>query len=190
MADETAIARRYARALMALGKEGDIADTLATDLEKFDVILGAGDGQLSRALNHPALLPSERRGVMEAMLEKVPVHTHVANTIRLMLDKGRASLLSDLVREFGKLADVEAGRVRAHVTTATKLSKPLAANVQKSLEASTGKTVLIDFSVDPDLIGGMVVKVGSIVYDASVRNRLDLLKQTLLTNSHIVPAEA
>jgi F-type H+-transporting ATPase subunit delta len=190
MADETAIARRYAKALMALGKETGNTETLATDLTRVHAAFSSHGGQLKTALSHPALLPSERRGVLEAVLERVPINAFVANTLRLMLDKGRAALLDELVHEFGLLADTEAGRVRAHVTTATALSPEMLAEVLKTLEASTGKTVIIDSSVDAELIGGMVVKVGSIVYDASVRNHLDQIKQSLLNSSHIVPGEA
>ncbi len=190
MADEIAIARRYARALMALGKDAGNSDTLAGDLDKLATALAAENGQLETALNHPAFLPSERRGVMEAVLGKIEVHAHVANTVRLMLDNGRVSLLPDLIREFSVLADAEAGRVRATVTTATELSKDLVAEVGKTLEAATGKTVLVESRVDPDLIGGMVIGVGGVVYDASVRNTLDQLRQDLL-NSPLTPtAEA
>jgi len=111
------------------------------------------------------------------VLDRVAVHVHVANTVRLMLDKGLASLLGNLFREFELLADAEAGRVRAHVTTATQLSAELVAEVKATLETSTGKIVFVESSVDPELIGGMVVKVGSIVYDASVRSRLEQLRQ-------------
>ncbi len=187
---EIAIARRYAKALMELGKEAGITETLAADLEKIRDVLQAEGAQLATALAHPALLPSERRGVMEAVLERVEVHPHVANTIRLMLDKGRSELLGGLIQEFRLLADEETGRVRAHVTTAFELSDSLLADVVRALEAATGKTVLVDTSIDSDLIGGLVVKVGSIVYDASVRSRLDSLRQALLTSPHIVPGEA
>lgn len=190
MADSIAIARRYARALMALGKDDGIADVLASDLNSVAAVLNAEDGQLSTALSHPALLPSERRGVLEAVLSRVGVHAYVANTIRLMLDKGRAAMLPELISEFGRLADIEAGRVRAVVTTATALGPAMVAEVQKTLEATTGKTVLVDADVDAELIGGMVIHVDGVVYDASVRNRLDQLKNTLLTASHIVPGEA
>ncbi len=187
---ETAIARRYAKALMELGKEAGNSDLLARDLERIQAALDAHGGQLATALAHPALLPSERRGVMEAVLSRVEVHTHVANTIRLMLDKGRSELLGALIREFGLLADEEAGRVRAHVTTAAELSTGLLEEVVKALEVATEKTVLVDTSIDPELIGGLVVKVGSIVYDASVRARLDSLRQALLTSTHIVAGAA
>lgn len=190
MADETSIARRYARALMALAKDSDGADAYAKDLDQIASVVNAEGGQLSTALSHPALLPSERKGVLEAVLTRVAVTPHVANTVRLMLDKGRVGLLPELIREFSRLADLEAGRVRAHVTTAATLSDSMLAEVKKTLEASTGKTVLVDASVDAELIGGMVVKVGSIVYDASVRNRLDQLKLNLLNSPLTVTGEA
>ncbi len=190
MADEIAIARRYARALMALAQDAGAADTYAADLDKLSGVLAADDSKLDVVLSHPAFLPSERRGVLEAVLERIQVNAHVANTARLMFDKGRVGMLPDLIREYGVLADAQAGRVRAHVITATALSAGMVDEVKKTLEASTGKTVLVDSSVDADLIGGMVVQVAGVVYDASVRNRLEQLKQNLLNSPLTVVGEA
>ena len=97
-----------------------------------------------------------------------------------MLDKGRLSSLPELVEAYREMADAKAGRARVAVETAEPLSAELEAEVRKSLEKVTGKTVILDVSVNTALIGGMVARVGGKVYDASVRARLEQLRQTLL----------
>jgi F-type H+-transporting ATPase subunit delta len=77
------------------------------------------------------------------------------------------------------MADELAGRVRASVTTAEPADQATADQIRKVLESNTGKTVLVDFLVDPDLIGGIVARVGDTVYDASIRARLKNLRETL-----------
>jgi len=186
MAD-TAVARRYAKALLALGEEQGNLDTLAGDLDRFAQLLGAYDGQLLRALCHPSVSPEERRAVLEAVLKRLRLDRTVGNFLRLVLDKGRAALLPTIAVEVRSMADVRAGRVRATLVTAAPISTELQNEFRAALAASTGKMVMLEARIDGDLIGGIVLQVGDKVYDASVRTRLDQLRHKLITQT---PAEA
>ncbi len=183
------IARRYARAFIALGQENNKTDTLSGDLQTFGAVLNSSDGQLKQALSNPGLTAIERKAVLNAVLDKLSLDTDSANFLRLLVDKNRFAEFDGITRSFNEMADQLAGRARAVVTTAAELNAAMKKTVQDALEASTGKTVEIDFQVDPGLIGGMVAQVGDISYDASVRARLEDIQSALIRNPGAV-AEA
>ena len=105
------------------------------------------------------------------------------------MDKNRFGVFDGITRSFDEMADELAGRARATVSTAASLSADMKGQVKEALETSTGKSIEIDFQVDPSLIGGMVAQVGDISYDASVRARLEELQSALIRNPGAV-AEA
>jgi len=184
------LARRYARALVALGQENDSVDRLVQDLDAFDAVLDVGEGELRGVLSNPGLTNIERKSIIEQVLEKLSLDGNTNNFLRLLVDKNRFLAFDDIRQATHEMADELAGRVRATVTTAAELSPSMAAAVQTSLEETTKKSVVIDFLVDPGLIGGMVAQVGDISYDASIRTRLESLQQALIRNPGALTAEA
>ncbi len=183
------IARRYARAFIALGQETGKTDTFSGDLATFTGVLDMGDGELRQALTNPGLTAVERKGVLGGVLGKLSLDSDSANFLCLLVDKNRFGAFDGIVRAYNEMADELAGRARATVSTAIELSADMQKTVQEALEASTGKSVQIDFQVDPSLIGGMVAQVGDISYDASVRARLEDIQSALIRNPGAV-AEA
>ena len=177
---EGSLARRYARALVSLGQEDRCVDALDADMATFSAALHQDDGLLSSALNNPGLTQDERRNVLERVLGTVHVHAHVRNLLRLLNDKSRFFAFDDIRRAYAEQADELAGRVRATVTTASPLGEAMRADVRAALGQSTGRTVIVTWSVDPSLLGGMVAQVGDKVFDASIRARLVELQQSLL----------
>ena len=178
MADGS-LARRYARALLALGREQNCIDQLGADLDTFAEVLDQDDAQLRSVLNNPGLTTSERKNVVTAILGLLPLHQLSRNFINLLVDKSRLAVFDDIRLAYTAMADELASRGRATVTTATPADAATADQIRTVLESSTGKTVLVDFQVDPDLIGGIVARVGDTVYDASIRARLQNLRETL-----------
>lgn len=174
-----ALARRYARALLELGKEAGLADRFAADLQTFSVTLDVGDGLLRTVLGNPGLTTIERRDVVQAILARLGLSAMTNNFLNLLVDKNRMALFEEIRSAYQAMADQEAGRVRATVVTASPLSADAAAHVTAVLGAATGKQVLVDHQVDPELIGGIVARVGDTVYDASVRARLREMKEIL-----------
>ena len=178
MADGS-LARRYARALLDLGREQDCIDQLGADLDTFAAVLDQDDAQLRNILNNPGLTTTERKNVVTAILGMLTLHQLSRNFINLLVDKSRLVVFDDIRRSYTEMADELAGRIRATVTTAAPADDSTADQIRKVLESTTGKTVLVDFLVDPDLIGGIVARVGDTVYDASIRARLQNLRETL-----------
>ena len=190
MAEAAAVARRYAKALLELGQESDSLDAIASDLDAFGKVLQQNDAELFGVLCHPGLDPSDRAKVLAAVLERAKLNPVVANTLKLVLDKGRFALVPEITAQVQELADEAAGRVRATVTTAEPISDALKSEIAAALTASTAKEVVLTSDVDADLIGGLVIRVGDTVYDASVRYRLQDIKQKLLNQKLDDPAQA
>jgi len=187
MADGS-IARRYARALVALGQEeGGITDQLTSELEAIVTTLQANDGQLFQALCHPALSPNERKAVLDTVLPKLKAHALLQNFLRLVLEKQRFSFLPAIAADARAQADTLANRARAVVTTASSMSASMEKEVKATLEKATGKEIILESKIDASLIGGMVAQVGGKVFDASVKTRLGELRQQLLDSNPTTP---
>lgn len=178
---EGSIARRYARALLEIGRDEGQIDRLGDDLGRFARLLEGGD--LGNVMANPVFTLSERRAVLDRLLPGLALHAHAVNFLRLLLDKDRFAALPDIVREYRALADLEAGRVRATVTTAAELTPATRDAVATALARSTGKKVVLETKVDPALLGGLVAQVGGRVYDASLRTRLERLQLSLVNPS-------
>ncbi len=178
MADGS-LARRYAKALVALAVEADALDAVGADLDRFARVMALDDGALRATLTDPSLTLAERKAVLDAVLGRLGLREVVGNFLRLVLDKGRMGAFDDMVRAYGELADERAGRVRAAVITARPIDEALRVAVRDALQGATGRTVLVRYEVDADIIGGMVARVGDVVYDASVAGRLEELSLAL-----------
>lgn len=178
---EGSVARRYARALFELARDEGRIDPVAEQLDRFDALARSGDGRLGAVMSNPVYTQAERRAVLDAVIPALGLDPLVARFLRLLLDKDRMAALPDVRRAYRGLADDVAGRVRATVTTAFPLSDELRDQVMQALARATGKQVVLETTVDPSLLGGMVARVGSTLYDASLRTRLDRLQLSLST---------
>jgi F-type H+-transporting ATPase subunit delta len=180
---EGSLARRYAKALLELAQESSSVDAVGAQLEQFVGLCLANEGQLLAAMGNPGFTAAERKGVLDAVLPRLGLTPLVVNFIRLVVEKDRFAALPDISREYRALADTLARRVRATVTTATPASASLQAEITAALSAATGKQVVLETKVDPALLGGMVARVGSRLFDASLRTRLETLQVALATTA-------
>jgi len=179
MADGS-LARRYARALVELGQEAHDADGFGRELGRFVATVDQEDGLLRKVLSNPGLTTLERRGVLDAVLARLALQPMVTNFLKLLVDKNRFTHLDEILLAYQGMADQLSGRVRATVSTARVLSDSTADRVRATLATSTGKQVILEQRVDPELLGGMVVRLGDTVYDASIRARLASIEDALL----------
>ncbi len=177
MADGS-LARRYARALIGIGRETQAVDQIGRELARFSRQLKVGG--LGTVLDMPGLTLGERRAVLDQVLSRIGLGQVVENFLRLLLDKQRFSCFDDIEREYRQMADELTGRVRASVTAARPLGASERSSVQSTLESATGKTVVVSWHTDPTLIGGIVAQVGDMVYDASVSTRLVEMRSVLM----------
>lgn len=187
MSDIT-VARRYASAMIEVAAEIDAVDIVGTDLARFVRVLDQDGGQLRGALCTPVFTVEERERVLDDLLPRLNLQPVTRNLLRLANQKRRLPLIGEIARVYMNLADERAGRARVQVATAEPLSPQIEAEVRAAMERLTGKHVLLETRVDPSLIGGLVARVGSKVYDSSIRTRLQNMRQTLLAAQ--VPGQA
>ncbi len=179
---QRSIARSYAWAL-ADTLEGDAAlRRVEVDLAEFARVMQA-HGELRQFLTGP-LVPLERRvQAAHAVLKAGRVGTATRNFVALLLERHRAGLASEIAEEFSALVRERLKIVAAEVTSARRLSKQAQDKARASLARLTGCEVRAEFRVDPTLLGGLRTRVGSTVYDGSVRGRLERLRDRMTSGS-------
>ena len=126
--------------------------------------------------NSPVISADSKSGAVDAILGRNNVHPTVANFLKVVARNGRLFALPAIIRAFRQLAAEERGEVSADVTSAAPLSKSQLASLADTLKAKIGKTVTLTEHVDPSLIGGLVVKVGSQMIDSSLKTKLTAMK--------------
>jgi F-type H+-transporting ATPase subunit delta len=182
MADVNA-ADRYAQALVELAESGGKAQVIEVDLQRFLDLIDGDGAELGRALRSPVFSADERTALLDAVLPRLGVNPLTSNFLRLISDRGRMAMLTDICRIYVEMMDVRAGRLRVRISTVDPLTPQLEAELKSAFEKSTGKTVLLDARIDPSLIGGLVARVGDRVYDASIKSRLLDIKHRLINAS-------
>lgn len=173
-------ARRYAKALFDLAKSAGpgALDKTGEDIANF-AALAQESPDLSRLFSYPVFSAEEKRNVVTALADRLRIAPLARDFCRLLAEKHRLALLRDIAEEYRALADAAKGILRGTVTSASPLDDTARATVQDKLEQKAGKTLVLDFTVDETLLGGMVLKMGDYVMDASLKAQLLILKDTI-----------
>ncbi len=175
---QTILARRYAKALFAVGKENDSYEAYNDSLQGV-AGLYASNPEIVDALTNPLYPLDVREKVMTGLVSSMEVEKVMGNFLILLVQKKRAEILPEISEEFQMMVNVEKNVSHGSIISAVELSDELQANVQATLEKLTGKKVVLSTSVDPSLIGGIIAKVGDLVLDGSIRTQLAGLKDTI-----------
>ena len=173
-------ANRYAKALfdVALQEKADL-DQVDRDLRAVIEMMQASP-DLAAASNHASVTHAARRSLMEAVSKAMTLTTPVTNLLMLLAESGKLHYLPDLAASYRERLLGHHNIVRAEVTSAAPLSPEKTKALAESLSKVTGKKVELSTSVDPDLLGGVVARIGSTVYDGSVRTQLQQLRKELV----------
>jgi F-type H+-transporting ATPase subunit delta len=172
-------ATRYAKALF------DVAVTEKADLDDIAATLGAFSDLvarhelLARALFNPAVPTPRKRATVDELLKQVTLPPIVAKLLILLAERDRFVILSEIVDAYRQRLLDHQNIVRAEVTTAAPLDESRTAAIEKSLVQATGRQVRLSTAVDPALIGGVVTRIGSSVYDGSIAGQLARMKKRL-----------
>lgn len=169
------IAGRYASALFELASDAKQIPAVGKDLAQFDALI-VGSSDLEHLVKSPAFTADQQVQALTALLGKAGIGGLAGNFIKLVAAKRRLFAIRGMIAAYHALADQRAGIVKAEVTVADPLSDKNRKAVLEALSAVTGKTVSITEKVDPSLIGGIIVKMGSRMVDSSVRTKLNSLK--------------
>jgi F-type H+-transporting ATPase subunit delta len=170
------MAGRYATALFELALEENALAAVESDLGRFDRLIGES-ADLSRLVRSPVFTSEEQLKAISAVLAKAGIGGLAAKFIRLVAQNRRLFAIRDILRDFRKLLARQRGEVAAEVTVAEPLGEDHLAELKDALKASTGgKDVALDLKVDPAIIGGLIVKLGSRMIDTSLRTKLNAIK--------------
>jgi F-type H+-transporting ATPase subunit delta len=184
------VARRYATALAdvvlkrrELGKLDDTATTreaLQVQRELSDwAAMMQSHSQLLEVFRNPVIAYEQKHKVLNALITRTRVQSVTANFLHVLLRNHRLTDLNVINQSFARELDARAGIVSAHVTTARPISQQAQENLRARLTLLTRQNVRLEFAVDEALIGGIVTRIGSTVYDGSVRTRLQQIKQQM-----------
>lgn len=168
------LARRYAKAIIELGN----TEKIASDLRALSQAMKTS-GELQTALTNPAIRRGDRRKVLDGLLQRIAAHGLTKNLVYLLLDGERLGALPSISRELDAMVEAKGGRVTAEVTSAKPLDPAQLSQITAALEKLSGKKVAVNAHHDPELLGGVVAKVGDRVYDGSLRTQLRNLRDEL-----------
>lgn len=172
------MAGRYATALFELALDNNAIDAVRGDLDRFDGLISESS-DLARLVRSPAFTAEEQTRALGAVLGQAGIGGLAGNFLKLVASNRRLFAVRDMIKAFRALVARHKGEVTAEVTVADALSDSRLAEIKAALNAATGKDVQVDVKIDPAIIGGLIVKLGSRMVDSSLRTRLNALKHAM-----------
>jgi len=173
-----ASATRYARALFDVALQEGSLEQAADNLTAFQRLVQT-HADLQRVLNNPAVPAPRKRAVLLELLPKLSLSGPPAKLLLLLAERDRLVLLPDLVAAFQQRLMEHRQVVQAEVTTAEPLTADREAQLREQLARTTGRTVTMTTKVDPAIIGGIITKIGTVVYDGSLASQLTRMRERL-----------
>jgi len=173
------IGRRWAKALFAIGEEKGTLVGLVREVQRAAEVWQESD-ELRTTLTNPLLAESTRFGVWEAIVRRLGTSPIATNFFKLLFDKGRLGELPAISRELQVLSDRKDNRLRAEVIGAGPVPETLVQQLRMALQKRTGQAVVVTTKQDPSLIGGLVTRIGDLMYDGSIRAQLARIKEGML----------
>lgn len=171
------MAKRYAKALLEAAAEAGVLEQVAADLEALGPHFAGKE--VAGFFANPAVPRARKEAALAAAAERASASPLSVSLLRLLVARERVGLLPDVARLFRDLADERTGRVRAEVTAAVPLPAASLEALAAQLSAATGRQVHLTPRVDPTVLGGLVARVGSTLYDASLRTQLRRMREVL-----------
>lgn len=172
------IARRYASALADVTLERGEAKDVQRELEQWEELLQSNPA-LQEVFRNPTIALDKKRAVLNKLIERAKPRPTTTNFLKVLLQNQRLTELPEINRKLTDILDERAGMVAAIVTTARPVPGDIRQSLEQRLTTVTQKKVRLNFKQDADLIGGLVTRIGSTVYDGSVRNQLQLMKERM-----------
>lgn len=176
----TTIANRYAKALADVTTEGRESSEVYEELSRFAGLI-AGHAELREVFANPVLPVDRKQAVLGELARRLGLRQTTMNFLNLLLANHRLHNLDPMVRALSAELDNRTGIVSAEITTARELGEAEKSLLREKLKSITGKEVRLIFRTDVSIIGGVVTRIGSMIYDGSIRNQLSQMKQRLMT---------
>lgn len=177
MNKDASVARRYAEALFQVAVKKKEVDEVADNLHEVAQAVG-GSSELMSALHHPLLTPEKKQAIVRGVFGG-KVRPDVERFLFLVIEKGRAVLLPQMVEEFDRMVDAYRGQADAEAISAVALSPQQTAKLEAALNQRFGVKVRLKIKTDPSILGGLIVRVGDKLIDGSVATRLQQMNEQL-----------
>jgi len=172
------VARRYASALADVVLERGEAREVQEELTAWERLFQSSEN-LQEVFRNPTIPLDRKRAVLNKLIERTRPRPTTVNFLKVLLQNQRLTDLAAINRKFAEVLDTRAGMLAATVTTARSVPADAQQKLHATLSTLTGSNVRVNFSTDPELIGGLVTRIGSTVYDGSVRNHLQQIKEKM-----------
>ena len=172
------IARKYAKALLEIGLQEKNHETLGKELERMAGLFQENK-ELRLVLFSPFYPAPRRKAIAKNVGASMGLSRATLDFLNLLIERDRADHLPAIVKVYEGLADEVSNRLRASLISAQKLSAPLVGEIKAQLESSTGKEVILSSQENPALIGGVITKIGNVIYDGSLKTQLLKAKENL-----------
>ena len=173
------VARRYASALADVVIERREEREVQKEIELWASMIDSNP-QLKEVFANPTVVYEQKRTVLEELISRSRVRETTASFLRVLLRNQRLAQLPEVAARFGQVLDERAGVVAAEITTARPIPEDLKKALHDTLASATGRTVRLTFATDEAIIGGLVARIGSTVFDGSVENNLERLADGLI----------
>ena len=174
----TIIARRYAQALLNLATAEDGVEAVSQGLDDLAEVL-AQSPRMGNVLISPQVSQADKNRVLAELLQRTQVPELVDQFVRFLAHKHRTAILGDVRTVFHELADQRLGRAQAQLTVAAPISKAEEKQLRETYEKLSGKQITLNVRIDPDILGGAVTRIGSTVWDGSLRNTLNAVRTAI-----------
>lgn len=178
MSSSKSVARNYANALFVVAEKHGRADDVGRDVGALAALVAEHD-ELRTVFHSPVVTAARKRDLVAALLDRIGAAIETRRAFELLADNDRLSLIGDVAAAYQARALDASGVVRADLVTAVPIGDERQAALAAALGRATGRRVVLTGRVDPDIIGGAVARVGSVVYDGSVTRQLERMKQRL-----------
>jgi F-type H+-transporting ATPase subunit delta len=175
-----ALAERYAGALVDVALENKQADQVKQELAAFATMVRESP-ELHAFLSNPSIARASKHAAIEQLVARMGASRTLRNYLFVIVDQRRAGMLPEIEEAFSAMLDARQGITQATVTSAADLSADERVELDAALAKLTGKKIQAQFNIDPALIGGAVVRIGSTIYDGSVRAQLDRLRARMIS---------
>ncbi|MBT1072297.1 F0F1 ATP synthase subunit delta [Pelotalea chapellei] len=172
------IAKRYAKALVQIGSENGQVDSFRKELAAINDLFAA-NADVGAAFANPAFTAEQKRQIMKELVVKLGCSELVGNFLMLLVDKNRVAFLSQIVHTYETFSDEQSGTIRPVIRTAFPLEENQVNLIQGALEKKSGKKVIPEVAIDKSLLGGVVIQIGDIAYDSSVKTQLKRIQDIL-----------
>ncbi|HEV8430811.1 MAG TPA: ATP synthase F1 subunit delta [Pyrinomonadaceae bacterium] len=172
------VARRYAAALADVAIERREEREVQSELDQWAAMIESNP-QLKEVFANPTIVYDHKRKLLEELISRTRVRETTASFLRVLLKNQRLSQLREVASRYGYVLDERGGIVAATVTTARPIPEELKKNLHETLTVATGRKVRLNFTTDETIIGGLVARIGSTIFDGSVQSHLERLATDL-----------